>query len=182
MTACSGGDTEIEVIQEPETVQEPIQEPEPTEEAPLIPEPVVETGYLPTLESWGIEDGELEIVNGNCNLPIFRKVPFPSTVPLERIRNWMPIIGGGPYCLDDDDEGSTIETPHGTKPSGLGNFYDNVFSRKSGWYFNDRGEVRLHGNSRSFIMVTTHINARGGGDVRVAKGKLFGAYRGGLIF
>ncbi len=223
MVACSGGDTEIEVIPESETVQEPIQEPEPIEEAPPRPEPVVEIIYVPTLESWGIEDGLLEIVDGNCNLPIFKKAGFPNTnVSMEEIQSeHVPVLGGGPYCLDDDLEGSrvdvfcvhdhninqgriyvcrpdyeahcretaerydyidacVIQEAPGDDPnepwnvsSGHTNFHDNVF-RRSGWYLNDRGRVKLNRNTRSFMMVKTHINA--GGDVRVAKGKLYGAY------
>ena len=221
MTACSGDDTEVEVISEPEVVElEPVEEIEPEPEP--TPEPVVETISLSTLESWGIEDGLLEIVNGNCNLPIFKKTRFPnSNVRMERVSNWMPVIGGGPYCLDDDLEGSRVDVycvhdhninqgriyvcrpdyeahcreiaerydyidacviqgASGDDPnepwnvaSGFTNFHDNVF-RRSGWYLNDRGRVKLNRNTRSFMMVKTHINA--GGDVRVAKGKLYGAY------
>ncbi len=109
MAACSGDDIEVEVILEPEAVEsELVEEIEPTPEPE--PEPVVETVYVPTLESWGIEDGELEIVNGNCNLPIFRKIAFPNDFTRERIGASQP-SRGGPECLDDDNEGSIIEVP-----------------------------------------------------------------------
>ena len=106
MAACSGDDTGIEVILEPEIEVTP--EPEPVEE--VIPEPVVEIVYVPTLESWGIEDGELEIVNGNCNLPIFRKVAFPhDTLPALEVATWGSTlttewkqIGGPPNCATDN--------------------------------------------------------------------------------
>ena len=108
MVACSGDDTGIEVILEPEI--EVIPEPEPMEE--VIPEPelepVVETIYVPTLESWGIEDGLLEIVDGNCNLPIFRKTPFPYVHTMEEIPGQLG-SAGGPECRDDDKEGSLIK-------------------------------------------------------------------------
>ena len=107
ITACSGDDTEVEVIPEPEVVEsESVEEIQPEPK----PEPVVETIYVPTLESWGIEDGELEIVNGNCNLPIFRKIAFPHDFTRERITASQP-SKGGPECLDDDNEGSIIEVP-----------------------------------------------------------------------
>ena len=106
MAACSGDDTGVEVMFEPEIEVTP--EPKPVEE--VIPEPVVETVDVPTLESWGIEDGELEIVNGNCNLPIFKKAPFPFSESMEEIRAEQgAVLGGGPECRDDDDEGSRIK-------------------------------------------------------------------------
>ena len=121
MVACSGDDTEVEVILEPkiEVTPEPVEEviPEP------IPEPVVETVYVPTLESWGIEDGELEIVNGNCNLPIFKKAPFPRAPVMEEIRaETGAVSGGGPECLDDDNEGSRIKVAC-VSETNLGGFF-----------------------------------------------------------
>ena len=110
VSACSGDDTGIEVILEPEAEVTPkpelMPEPEPVEE--VIPEPDVETIYVPTLESWGIEDGLLEIVNGNCNLPIFRKTPFPYVHTMEEIPGQLG-SAGGPECRDDDKEGSLIK-------------------------------------------------------------------------
>ena len=104
--ACSGDDTGVEVMFDPEIEVTP--EPEPVEE--VIPEPVVETVDVPTLESWGIEDGSLEIVNGNCNLPIFKRAPFPHNVVMKKIRSEQGAVGGGgPECRDDDNEGSLIE-------------------------------------------------------------------------
>lgn len=76
--ACSGGDTEIEVIPEPEIVQEPIQEPEPVEEIP--PEPDLE--YFGTLESWGAVNGLIDVATdngGNCIDPLLTtKAKFPK--------------------------------------------------------------------------------------------------------
>ena len=109
MAACGGDDTGVEVIPEPEVEVTP--EPEMMEPE-LIPisDPVVETVYVPTLESWGIEDGELEIVNGNCNLPIFRKVAFPHDVETYKIKSESgSIMGGGPECRDSDPEASRVD-------------------------------------------------------------------------
>ena len=120
MTACSGDDMGVEVIPEPEVV-----EPESVEEVipEPIPEPVVETVYVPTLESWGIEDGRVEIINGNCNLPIFKKAPFPRAPVMEEIRaETGAVSGGGPECLDDDNEGSLIETLCAINPTFSGTF------------------------------------------------------------
>ena len=114
MAACSGDDTGIEVILEPE--MEVIPEPEPMEE--VIPEPelepVVETIDVPTLESWGIEDGLLEIVDGNCNLPILRKVAFPHDVKTDtyKITSESGALGG-PVCRDSDPEESVVDLNEG---------------------------------------------------------------------
>ena len=107
MAACGGDDTGVEVIPEPEVEVTP--EPEMMEPE-LIPisDPVVETVYVPTLESWGIEDGELEIVNGNCNLPIFRKVAFPHDVETYKITSESGAMGG-PECRDGDPERSVVD-------------------------------------------------------------------------
>ena len=104
ITACSGDDTGIEVLFEPEV--EVTQKPEPVEE--VIPEPVVETVYVPTLESWGIEDGQVEIINGNCNLPIFKKAPFPHDAETYKIKSESGAMGG-PECRDSDPEGSIVD-------------------------------------------------------------------------
>ena len=121
ITACSGDDTGVEVMFDPEV--EVTQGLEPVEE--VTPELIVETVDVPTLESWGIEDGELEIVNGNCNLPIFKKAPFPRAPAMEEIRAESgAVLGGGPECRDNDPEGSFIDVncvrDHDIKN---GNFY-----------------------------------------------------------
>ena len=77
MTSCSGDDTEVEVIQkqeviESESMEEVIPEPEPK------PEPDFE--YFGTLESWGAEDGLINIAKdnaGNCEDDLFTKQHFP---------------------------------------------------------------------------------------------------------
>lgn len=108
ITACSGGDTEVEVIPEPEVV---VSEPEPVEQPVQRPEPepVVEIVYVPTLESWGIEDGELKIVDGVCDPSLFEQESFPHPRPPEKILNQKSI--GGPDCFDDDPEGSRVDVP-----------------------------------------------------------------------
>ena len=103
MAACSGGDTGIEVILEPEVEVTP--EPEPIEEVIPEPEPDVETVDVPTLESWGAEYGEV-----NCQSPLLTKeAPFPFASNLKPYPGeWQAVGGGGPECRDDDNEGSLI--------------------------------------------------------------------------
>lgn len=155
MVACNS-DTEIEVIPEPETVQEPIQEPEPMEE----PEPVIETIYLPTLESWGIQDGELEIVNGNCDPAIFRGASFPGSPMNLLTTDWELVPGKGvkcskhlfnvPFALDLPKNGPTRRTlvhpndlvfvKSGVGSGAVGGYMVTVFKKGSD-EFNDRVKV-----------------------------------------
>ena len=90
MAAC-GGDTEIEVIPEPEVVEP---EPEPVEEAIPEPEPEPEK-YYSFLESWGDEDGRI-----SCSDSLLGpEANFPSTgVGTEPTNEPTLVAGSGPTC------------------------------------------------------------------------------------
>ena len=167
IAACGGGDMEVEVVSEPEVI-----EPESVEEVipEPIPEPVVETVYVPTLESWGAEDGFIDVAkdnNGNCVDPLLTNTAeFPNYFTREEITTSQP-AKGGPECLDDDHEGSQRETEFGTESTGRGNFYDNLF-KKSTFYLDNRGRVKNTRIARSFIMGSPSANSNG------SWGKLYG--------
>ena len=112
MAACSGDDTGVEVMFEPEVEVTP--EPEPVEE--VIPEPEPDFGYFPTLESWGAEDGFINVATdnaGNCVDPLLNEKdnedPFSFNY-MEKITTASSPVGG-PECRDDDNEGSLIKVP-----------------------------------------------------------------------
>lgn len=85
--ACSGGDTEVEVIPEPEIV-----EPELVEE--VIPEPE-DWEYFGSLKSWGAEDGLINVAKdneGDCVDPLLtNKALFPP-VTLETLTTEWPYM------------------------------------------------------------------------------------------
>ena len=112
IAACSGDDTEVEITQRPEPVEEVLPETTPEPEPPQEPEPDFE--YFATLESWGAENGLIDVATdnaGNCVDPLLtNKTEFPPASNLKPYPGeWIPVSGGGPECRDDDNEGSLIE-------------------------------------------------------------------------
>ena len=109
MAACSGDNTGVEVIPEPgiEITPEPIEEVIPEEE------PELDFGYFPTLESWGAEDGFINVATdneGNCVDSLLNddrdyKYIFSG---MEKITTATSTVWG-PECRDDDNEGSLIK-------------------------------------------------------------------------
>ena len=111
MAACSGDDTGVEVILEPEVEVTP--EPEPVEEVIPEPEPEPDLRHFGTLESWGAEDGFINVAKdnaGNCVDPLLLipdEDPF-SFGDMKKITTAASNVRG-PQCRDDDDEGSLID-------------------------------------------------------------------------
>ena len=92
MAACSGGDTEVEVTQEPEPVEDVIPEPTPEPE-------VIYSGPFDFLESWADISYGAEI---SCNDRVFTKSNFPD-LQVTRWNNPNPIttqwhVRGAPVC------------------------------------------------------------------------------------
>ena len=112
MAACSGDNTGIEVISEPEIEVTP--EPELVEGVIPEPEPEPDLRHFGTLESWGAENGFIDVATdkaGNCVDSLLNEKdnedPF-SFDYMEKITTASSPVGG-PECRDDDNEGSLIK-------------------------------------------------------------------------
>ena len=106
MAACSGDDTGVEVILEPEVEVTP----EPVEE--VIPEPEPELRHFGTLESWGARNGFIDVAidnAGNCVDPLLDDGDYESLFSgMDKITTAASPVRG-PQCRDGDNEGSLIK-------------------------------------------------------------------------
>ena len=107
MAACSGDNTGVEVIPEPgiEVTPEPIEE--------VIPEEEPDFRHFGTLESWGAEDGFINVAKDNAGDCVDPLLLIPDEDPfsfgdMKKITTADSPVRG-PECRDDDNEGSLTE-------------------------------------------------------------------------
>ena len=86
IASCSSDDTEIEATPEPKPVEQMEAEPDP------IPLPEPDYEYFQVLESWGAEDGLINVAKdnaGNCvDSLVANKAPFPVPVSRNITTEW----------------------------------------------------------------------------------------------